>query len=75
MTDIGPVDTPARPSHPAPVSEKPHKVGEPKTADATKKPAKAAAVPAKAGAQDAEFKRITDKLLTERKELLHKLAQ
>ena len=57
------------------VKKKPRKVGETKAPDSAKRPAKATAVAAKHGAQDAEFKRIADKLLTERKELLHKLAQ
>ena len=57
------------------MSKKPHKVGEPKAAYAAKKPAKAARVPKPVATGDTEFRRITDKLFTERKELLHKLAQ
>ncbi len=73
---VRPVDSIRQAGHFAPVSKKPHKVGEPKAAYAAKKPAKAA-TPASdaAGGEQAEFKRIADKLLTERKELLHKLAQ
>lgn len=58
-----------------PVSKKPSKVGEPQASYAAKKPAKAAPATKRAVASDADFKRITDKLFTERKELLHKLAQ
>lgn len=54
------------------MSKKPHKVSDPSSPYAAKKPAKAAvkSVPA-----DAEFQRITGKLFSERKELLRKLAQ
>jgi len=56
------------------VSKKPPKVDEPQAPYAAKKPAKRAA-PKKADPGEAEFKRIANKLFTERKELLHKLAQ
>lgn len=58
------------------MSKKPHKIEEPKAAYPAKKPAKAA--PAAASPRqvdDAAFKRITDKIFTERKDLLRKLAQ
>lgn len=61
--------------HPAPVSKKPRRVDEPKATYPAKKSAKATPAPRKTGAGSAEFKRITDKLFSERKELLHKLAQ
>jgi hypothetical protein len=70
-----PVDTHRRLTHCAPVKKKPAKIEEPKAAYAAKKPAKAAALPKKTDLGEAEFKRITSKLFTERKELLHKLAQ
>jgi hypothetical protein len=59
------------------VSKKSSKVEEPTTAYIAKKPAKVAPVTitGKADASDAAFKRATDKIFTERKELLRKLAQ
>ena len=58
-----------------PVS-KPRKVEEPQAPYAAKRPAKAVVrAPQKAVHDGAEFKRVTDKLFRERKELLHKLAQ
>ncbi|MDQ5980788.1 MAG: hypothetical protein QG602_3766 [Verrucomicrobiota bacterium] len=73
---LGPVDTPALPPHPSPVS-KPRKVEEPQATYAAKKPAKAASStkPGPASTSDEAFKRVTDKIFTERKELLRKLAQ
>ena len=62
-------------AHIPPVSKKPHKTNEPKADYAAKKPAKAAAVAKPEATKDAEFRRITGKLFTERKELLRKLAQ
>jgi len=60
-----------------PVSKKPPKVGEASTPYAAKKPAKAVISPISnpAPTDDAAFKRIADKIFTERKELLRKLAQ
>jgi len=58
------------------VSKKPHKVAESTSSYAAKKPAKAAAgLNNSATSADNTFKRITDKIFTERKELLRKLAQ
>lgn len=62
------------------MSKKPPKVKEAATPYTAKKPAvKAAATePATPGgrsADDATFKKVTDKIFSERKELLHKLAQ
>lgn len=57
------------------VKKKPTKIEEAKTAYAAKKPAKAAPASQTELAGDAEFRRITDKLFRERKELLSKLAQ
>lgn len=71
-----PVDTAPPRAHCPRVSKKPHKIEEPKAAYPAKKPVKAA--PAAAGLRqvdDETFKRITDKLFTERKDLLRKLAQ
>jgi len=56
------------------VDKKPHKVEEPQGHYAAQKPAKTATVP-KQSPTTAEFDRIASKLLRERKELLHKLAQ
>jgi len=69
-----PVDTRTWPAQIVRVSKKPHKVGEPKATYAAKKPAKAA-LPKKSGTDNPEFKRIAGKLFTERKKLLHQLAQ
>jgi len=56
------------------VSKKPSKVNEPRAPYAAKKPA-----PGKpsgqSGVEGPEFRRIADKIFSERKELLHKLAQ
>lgn len=59
------------------MSKKSSKVEEPTSAYGTKKPAKVAPVTitGKANASDAAFKRATDKIFTERTELLRKLAQ
>ena len=59
------------------VSKKPHKVQEATAPYTAKKPVKAAVAPktSAASADDAAFKRATDKIFTERKELLRKLAQ
>jgi hypothetical protein len=56
------------------VDKKPHKVEEPQAHYAASKPAKIAPAVKKAPATT-EFDRIANKLLSERKELLHKLAQ
>jgi hypothetical protein len=56
------------------VDKKPHKVEEPQASYTAKKPAKAAPALKKAPTT-AEFDRIANKLLRERRELLHKLAQ
>jgi hypothetical protein len=56
------------------VDKKPHKVEEPQAAYSAKKPAHTGPAPEKAPSA-AEFDRIATKLLRERKELLHKLAQ
>ena len=72
------VDTPPVPAQFPGVSKKPSKVAEPQAPYAAKKPVKAAAAASKTSAtsaDDAAFKRITDKIFTERKELLRKLAQ
>lgn len=59
------------------MSKKPSKVEESQSSYAAKKPAKAAArAPKSTGpADDAAFKKVADKIFSERKELLHKLAQ
>ena len=58
------------------MSKKPHKIEEPKATYPAKKPAKAVAVSARSRAtDDATFTRITEKIFTERKDLLRKLAQ
>jgi len=62
------------------VSKKPHKVNEPQIPYAAKKPVKAATslkstVPGGQTVDDAAFKKVTDKIFSERKDLLHKLAQ
>ena len=62
------------------MKKKPAKVAEPKAAYGAKKPATPAAAPKSAGAgsretDDATFKKVTDKIFFERKELLRKLAQ
>jgi len=63
------------------VSKKPHKVNEPQIPYAAKKPVKVAAaslkstVPGGQTVDDAAFKKVTDKIFSERKDLLHKLAQ
>ena len=68
-------------AHSAAVSKKPHKIEEPKAAYAAPKPAKAATaspkstVPRGQMVDDAAFKKVADKIFSERKELLHKLAQ
>lgn len=72
----GPVDSVPPPAHCPGVSKKPHKIEEPKAAYPAKKPVKAASAPAgPRQVDDAAFKRITDKIFTERKDLLRKLAQ
>ena len=68
---VGSIDSPAAKAHFAGVNKKPSKLAESASSYAAKKPAKAAAKPA----DDAEFQRITGKLLKERKDLLQKLAQ
>jgi hypothetical protein len=72
---IRPVDTSVLQTHRFAVNKKPRKVDELKAAYPGKKPAKAVPAPKNGAGGDAEFKRIAGKLLTERKELLHKLAQ
>jgi len=73
---LHPVDTAVSAAHLFTVSKKPHKVAESASSYAAKKPAKAAALSTRAtSADDAAFKRITNKIFTERKELLRKLAQ
>lgn len=58
------------------MSKKPHKIEEPKAAYRAPKPAKGAATAAgPRQVDDATFKRITEKIFTERKDLLRKLAQ
>lgn len=59
------------------MSKKPHKVAEPPAPYTAKKPVKAAAStkPGAATVSDADFKRVADKIFTERRELLRKLAQ
>ncbi len=59
------------------MSKKPRKVDEPQAPYPAKKPAKAAPAtkPGAVSVSDAAFKRVTDKIFTERKELLRKLAQ
>ncbi len=59
--------------HGADVSKKPSKVGEAKAAYPAKKAATAKL--GKAAPDGPEFQAISSKLLKERKELLHKLAQ
>ena len=72
----GPVDSNGLPDQLGDVSKKPHKIEEPKAAYPAKKPAKAAAtVAGPRQVDDATFKRIADKIFTERKDLLRKLAQ
>ena len=56
------------------MDKKPHKVEEPQAPYAAQKPAKDASALKQAPAT-AEFDRITNKLLRERRELLHKLAK
>lgn len=56
------------------MDKKPHKVEEPQATYTAKKPAQDAPASKKAPA-NTEFDRIATKLLRERKELLHKLAQ
>jgi len=68
------VDTSAAGRHRSAVSKKPSKVAEPQAPYPAKKPVKATASGKSAGG-DAEFRRISDKIFAERKELLHKLAQ
>lgn len=55
------------------MDKKPHKLEETQASYGLKQPAKIAPAPKKA--PTAEFERIATKLLRERKELLHKLAQ
>jgi hypothetical protein len=63
------------------VSKKPHKVNEPQVPYGAKKPGKVAVASRQStvrGGQkgdDAAFKKATDKIFSERKDLLHKLAQ
>jgi hypothetical protein len=63
------------------VSKKPHKIEETKAPYAAKKPTKGAASSPKSTVQggqavdDAAFKKVTDKIFSESKALLHKLAQ
>ena len=56
------------------MKKKPSKVNEPQASYAAKKPGKTAPQPAPQ-ADDAAFQRVADKIFTERKELLRKLAQ
>jgi hypothetical protein len=56
------------------VSKKPSRIEESKAPYVVMKPTKRAA-PKKAYLGEVEFKRIASRLFTERKELLHKLAQ
>ena len=75
---LAPVDSNGLPDQLGTVKKKPAKLEEPKAAYAAKKPAKAAPAPGQGSpsrADDATFRKITDKIFTERKELLHKLAQ
>jgi hypothetical protein len=78
VAPLGPVDTPARPPHPAFVS-KPRKVEEPQAPYSAKKPAKAAASKTAASGvrymNDAAFKKASDKVFKTHPELFRKLAQ
>lgn len=70
------VDTTGGLTHCPVVNKKPHKIEEPKAAYPAKKPAKAvAADKAPRQSDDATFKQITEKIFTERQDLLRKLAQ
>lgn len=67
-----------RPPHPFPVNKKPPKVGETQSPYTAKKAVVKAVASPKTGSistDDAAFKRVTDKIFAERKELLRKLAQ
>lgn len=82
MTYIGPVDTPLPSPHPAPVSKKPHKVGEPQAPYTAKKPVKAEARSAGASKDgqvryvDRETARkLTKDILDKHHDLFRKLAQ
>jgi hypothetical protein len=79
--DRPPVDTSLPPAHGPGVSKKPHKVGEPKTTYAAKKPAKAAAP--SAANQDGQIRyidpatarKLTKDILDKHHDLFRKLAQ
>jgi hypothetical protein len=72
-----PVDTPPRSHIFVPVSKKSSKVQEAAANYTAKKPVKAALSPkpGPVSTSDQAFKRVTDKIFSERKELLHRLAQ
>ncbi len=59
------------------MNKKPHKAEEAAAPYTAKKPVKAAPAtkPSAVSVSDAAFKRVADKIFTERKELLRKLAQ
>jgi hypothetical protein len=81
LPNLPPVDTAAPAAHCPGVSKKPRKVDEAATPYAAKKPVKVAAaspkstVPGGQTVDAAAFKKVADKIFSERKELLHKLAQ
>lgn len=71
-----PVDTTPAVAHCPGVDKKPHRAEEPKAAYPAKKPLAAAAAGSPSRQVDeATAKRITEKIFSERKELLRKLAQ
>jgi hypothetical protein len=71
-----PVDRNEHPNQFRGVKKKPAKIEEPKATYPAKKLAKAVAVRADSReTNDATFKRLTEKIFTERKDLLRKLAQ
>jgi len=74
------VDSARLAEHITAMSKKPRKVEESTAAYSAKKPADEApepnpAVPASRTVDRATFQKVTDKIFSERKELLHKLAQ
>ena len=77
--DRPPVDSRWLPGQFGGVKKKPAKVEEPTTPYAAKKRAKAAtsksAAPGVRQVEDAAFQKVADKIFSERKELLRKLAQ
>jgi hypothetical protein len=77
---LPPVDRDRAGRHIASVNKKPHKVGEAVAPYAAKKPAAKTAMPKPVElgmrqADDAAFHKVADKIFSERKELLRKLAQ